>query len=108
VGAARGRVFHPLPAADHEQYSDGVHSLEVAPERRAGCVIRVVYKAEAHVGKGCLPSGGKSKAATLNPHFSPGSRMLAQGSRVRAPLWSEGPARGAEQGPRRSRGCDRR
>ena len=26
----------------------------------------------------------------------------------RMPLWNERPARGAEQGPRRSRGCDRR
>jgi len=34
--------------------------------------------------------------------------MLAPGSCAWTPFWSDGPARGAEQGPRRSRGCDRR
>ncbi len=33
---------------------------------------------------------------------------VAEGSRDRTPLWNERPTRGAEQGPRRSRGCDRR
>jgi len=34
--------------------------------------------------------------------------MLTQGSCGLTPLWRERSARGAEQGPRRSRECDRR
>jgi hypothetical protein len=44
----------------------------------------------------------------LDPEISPASREAAEFAAAGTPVWSEGPARGAEPRPRQCRGCDRR